>query len=332
MALPNMEVKVIEQAKVSPPPGSVPKTSLPLTFFDMPWLLNCNHMQRVYFYEFPHPTNHFLETLLPSLKNSLSLTLQHFFPLAGNLVCPPPPAKPNILFTDGDSVSLTVAQSTADFHFLSANHLLPVRAFDPFVPKFSPTRLEDGTRVEPLLAVQVTVFPNFGICIAVQRNHAGSDGRAFHHFMKSWALLSKTGGDLARLDRELRLPSHDRAAIKDQYGLELEILNEWWSLGSTSKDEDERRVRDGRTIHNIRSTFPLSQVQMERLKQWVAKQLANDKSSSSFHMSSFISTCALIWVCLAKSVERNSAFNTDRKRGIPRSTPIKMTSLTTSPL
>lgn len=127
---------MIEQTKVSPPPGSVPTTSLPLTFFDLPWLLNFSHMQRPYFYDFPHPTNHFLETLLPSLKNSLPLTLQHFFLLAGNLRLPPPPAKPHILFTDGDSVSLTVVESTADFHFLSANHPLPVRAFDPFVPKF----------------------------------------------------------------------------------------------------------------------------------------------------------------------------------------------------
>ncbi|EXB94481.1 Malonyl-coenzyme A:anthocyanin 3-O-glucoside-6''-O-malonyltransferase [Morus notabilis] len=317
MALPNVEVIVIEQTKVSPPPGSVPTTSLPLTFFDLPWLLNFSHMQRPYFYDFPHPTNHFLETLLPSLKNSLSLTLQHFFPLAGNLRLPPPPAKPHILFTDGDSVSLTVAESTADFHFLSANHPLPVRAFDPFVPKFAPALVVDGTRVEPLLALQATVFPNSGICIGIRRNHVVSDGKAFHHFMKSWASICNTGGDLiTRLDRELRPPSHDRTAIKDQYGLELELLNAWWSttLASARNDDgdEERPVLDCGTIDNVRAPFILHRVQIERLKSWVTNQLANDESSSSFHMSSFIVTCALIWVCLAKSEERNSALNTDK--------------------
>ncbi|GMN55184.1 hypothetical protein TIFTF001_024302 [Ficus carica] len=53
-----------------------------------------------------------------------------------NLVCPPPPAKPHILFTDDDSVSLTTTKSTADFNFLSANHPWPVRALRPHLSHF----------------------------------------------------------------------------------------------------------------------------------------------------------------------------------------------------
>ncbi|XVF65666.1 hypothetical protein PTKIN_Ptkin09bG0267900 [Pterospermum kingtungense] len=85
-------IKVLEQSHVSPPPGSVPATSLPLTFFDTLWF-SCCHMQRLFFYEFPYPTSHFIKNSLPNLKNSLSLTLQHFFPFAGNLRLPPSPQR-----------------------------------------------------------------------------------------------------------------------------------------------------------------------------------------------------------------------------------------------
>ena len=52
----------------------------------------------------PHPTHHFCQTTLPTLKHSLSLTLSHFFPLAGNLLCPSPPHKPFIRNTNDREV------------------------------------------------------------------------------------------------------------------------------------------------------------------------------------------------------------------------------------
>ncbi|EXB94480.1 Malonyl-coenzyme A:anthocyanin 3-O-glucoside-6''-O-malonyltransferase [Morus notabilis] len=309
MALLSEEVKVIEQTKVFPPPGSVPTTSLPLTFLDLQWLLS-HHMQRTYFYEFPHPINHFLETLLPSLKSSLSLTLQHFFPFAANLVCPPPPARPHILFTDGDSVSLTVVESTADFNFLTAHHPRPVKALYPLVPKLAPARVEGDKRIEPLMALQLTVFPDSGICIGVRFNHVVADGKTLHHFLKSWALICKTGGDSTLLAQELRLPSHDRATIKGPHGQELAFLNTWWSLASTWKndndDDDEKSVLDCRNIDNVRATFVLPRARIEKLKHWLTNQLSKDENSTSFHMSSYVATCALIWACLAKSEAKNS--------------------------
>src|ERR1044072_7504 len=83
-------VMVLQRCEVAPPPGSVPSTTLPLTFFDIPWFY-CPPLQRIFFFEFPPPTHHFLQTALPALKHSLSLTLQHFFPFASNLILPPPP-------------------------------------------------------------------------------------------------------------------------------------------------------------------------------------------------------------------------------------------------
>lgn len=169
MASRPRSIQVLSQSHVSPPQGSVPDTSLPLTFFDAPWFL-CIPIQRLFFYEFPHSTHHFTQTVLPSLKSSLSHTLQIFYPFAANLICPPPPQKPHILFSDDDSVPFTVAESSADLdRTIGYHHARDVEDLHPFVTELPPARVmeNNNTRVVPLMAIQVTVFPNSGICIGV---------------------------------------------------------------------------------------------------------------------------------------------------------------------
>ncbi|CAN1128723.1 Coumaroyl-CoA:anthocyanidin 3-O-glucoside-6''-O-coumaroyltransferase 1 [Linum perenne] len=196
--------------QVSPPPGTLPSTTtLPITFFDIPWLNSCP-MRRLFFYDFPHPTTHFTQSILPNLRRSLSLTLQHFFPLAGHLVTPPPPQLPFLRFSDGvDSVSLIIAESTDDYDHLTGNHPRNVTELHPFVPELNPPTVEsDGSRLAPLSALQVTLFPNRGLCIGARFHHVAADGMAFHHFMKFWASLLRSGCDVSSSD--VPLPSHDR--------------------------------------------------------------------------------------------------------------------------
>ncbi|KAM0049252.1 putative anthocyanin 6''-O-malonyltransferase [Helianthus debilis subsp. tardiflorus] len=88
-------LNVLEKCRISPPPAAIGDRSLPLTFFDSAWLLFFP-IHQVFFYEFPDPTSYFLETIVPKLKHSLSITLQHFFPFAGNLIVfPNPNRSPN---------------------------------------------------------------------------------------------------------------------------------------------------------------------------------------------------------------------------------------------
>ncbi|KAJ7959921.1 Anthocyanin 5-aromatic acyltransferase [Quillaja saponaria] len=228
------EIKVLDHCMVSPPAGSVPNptTSLPLTFFDIKWLLKPKNLpvRRLSLYKFPHPTHHFMKIVFPSLKHSLSLTLQHFFPYAGKLVCPPQPQKPHILYVEDDSsyssVPFTVTEwSTGDFNLFLSNQPKNVTVLHPFATSLpSVSTLEDGTRLVPLMAVQVTVLPNsgFGICVTV--NHVAADGKAFLHFMKSWASICRTRGE--SLDN---VPLHDRSVVEDPNGFELNLLKQWSS-------------------------------------------------------------------------------------------------------
>ncbi|KAI4353819.1 hypothetical protein L6164_002744 [Bauhinia variegata] len=210
--------KVLNHYWVSPPAGSVPSTSLPLTFFDIP-LLRVIPPKRLFFYEYPYPTQHFLQTILPTLKNSLSLTLQYFFPFAANLICPPKPRKPHILYVDGGAVSFTVVESAADFSHLTANYPRDIRDLHPLTPKLPSAReLDDRSRTLPLMAVQATVLPYSGFCIGVIFHHAVADGRAFHHFMKSWASICRTGGFLEE-------PEHCIAELKLKINMGLNKIS-----------------------------------------------------------------------------------------------------------
>ena len=89
---------------MTPPPHSiVDEKSLPLTFFDMPWL----HFP----YEVFHPKAYFVDSIVPRLKQSLSLTLKHFFSFFGNLIFPTYGSIPEIRYTDAESVSLIFASA-----------------------------------------------------------------------------------------------------------------------------------------------------------------------------------------------------------------------------
>lgn len=79
-------------------------------------------MQILMFYELQCSKAYFLETIVPNLKNSLSLALNHFSPLAGNTTLPLTSGTPFTHYVAGDSVSLTIAQSDADFVHLTGNH------------------------------------------------------------------------------------------------------------------------------------------------------------------------------------------------------------------
>ncbi|KAI4353847.1 hypothetical protein L6164_002770 [Bauhinia variegata] len=121
-------------------------------------------------------------------------------------------------------MSFTVVESVADFNHLTANYPREVRDLHPLAPELpSAPELEDGSRALPLMAIQVRVLPNTGFCIGVIFHHAVVDGRAFYHFMKSWASICRTGGFL-----EEPKPLHSRVEVEDIYGLEKHFL-EWWN-------------------------------------------------------------------------------------------------------
>ncbi|KAL4283444.1 hypothetical protein GQ457_16G011200 [Hibiscus cannabinus] len=291
-------MKVLEDAsRVSPPPGSVPTTTLPLTFSDRIFLgFPSSWIAYLFFYDFGYPTWHFMETTLPKLKTSLSLALQHFFPFAGNLVFPPLPEMPYILYTEGDSISFVVYESSADFNHLIGDHARHSPAFEPLFPT-SPPAVESslsGCMQKPNMAIQLTLFPNMGISIGVGFSHVIGDGRTDAHFMKSWASIHRSQGDLTCLDN--CLPSFDRGLINDPLGpvSGLFMKNER-VFQATSASARTKIFYD-----NVRVTCKIKRYQVELLKDWVKKRCMEVNGSEPIWMSTFVVTCAYAWVCLLK--------------------------------
>ncbi|KAJ4729916.1 putative Anthocyanin 5-aromatic acyltransferase [Melia azedarach] len=264
-------VRVVDESHVAPPPGSVSTTTIPLTFLDVSWIFCCP-IQRIFFYEFHRPTLHFTQNIFPHLKQSLSLTLRHFFPFAANLSCSPPPNNPCILYREGDSVSVTIAESDADFNHLTASHARDNTEFKCLVPTLPMASFSsDTTHVVPIMAMQFTVFPNSGISIGITFNHVAADGKSFNHFMKSWAAMHRS-----EKGSSLSLPFHNKDMIKDPEGLVSTYMKDWWNwkiLGATEEVP----------VDTVRITND-----------------ADQPGAAQLHISTFVVTCAFMWVNLIK--------------------------------
>ncbi|XVE66365.1 hypothetical protein DITRI_Ditri08aG0074800 [Diplodiscus trichospermus] len=111
----------------------------------------------------------------------------------------------------------TVAESSADFQSTIGYNPRDVRDLHPFVPQLPRGHVLNNKRFVPLLALQVTLFPDMGICIGATFNHVASDGRSFNHFMNSWASILRSGGNSAAC-LEKSMPFFDRDVIKDPCG------------------------------------------------------------------------------------------------------------------
>ncbi|KAJ4970299.1 hypothetical protein NE237_003398 [Protea cynaroides] len=274
-------IKVLDRCNIAPPPGSVTTTStiLPLTFFDIGWL-SLPPVELLFFYEFPYPISQFMQSHLPNLKHTLSSTLIHFYPLAGNLSWPKEPNQPMICYTEGDSVSFTLAESNANFNHLSSNDLRNAIDSRPLVP-----HLPASGSIVPILAIQVTIFPNTGICIGVTHHHSICDGRGFTHFMKTWASIST-------LESSEPLPLLDRTVVKDHDGITKIFLDELDGfMGFQSMSENRRlRVMDIELKPNmVRATFKLNEETGRKLKERI------------YPPSRLVAICAYTWVCLLKA-------------------------------
>ncbi|RDX83123.1 Phenolic glucoside malonyltransferase 2, partial [Mucuna pruriens] len=295
---PPTDFKVIQVCSVAPlhepTPSTVVPTSLPLTFFDLLWL-RFPPVQRLFFYPFPHPTSSFLHSLLPSLKHSLSLTLQHFLPFSGTITWPSHSSKPIINYVPGDAVSFTVAESNENFNNL-CSHLCEATKRYRLTP-----HLNTSHDKASLLALQVTVFPNAGFCIGITTHHAAFDGKSSTMLIKSWAYICS---NLQRpsVTPSLSLPDHltpffDRSPIRDPSGIGEAYVDTWQKNdGPNNRSLEAWESLMETTSDAVKGLFELTPSQIQKLKQD-----ANSKVKTNVQLSTFSVTCAYVLTCLVKA-------------------------------
>lgn len=205
-------VTIHDRCRIAPPTDSGAEQSLPLVFFDMVWL-HFNPIQRLLFYQFPCSNKHFLETIVPNIKKSLSQTLRHFLPLSGNLIYPLNSGLvPQFRYVSGDSVSVTIAESSeaSDFNYLTGDGPRNADEFYALVPDLPQPKIdcESGFKIIPVFALQVTIFSDIGICLGFTNHHVIGDASSIVGFIKAWSSVAM--GDVEFLANH-SLPFYDRS-------------------------------------------------------------------------------------------------------------------------
>ncbi|GMJ02728.1 hypothetical protein like AT5G39080 [Hibiscus trionum] len=273
-------VKILETNGVAPStesPQSSHEFSLPLTFFDTYWF-KFPSVQTLYFYQLNESTStlcYFTSKIIPKLKQSFSLTLLHYLPLAGNLKWSSGSSKPVILYAPNDVVSFTAALSHVDnFHILSGNDIHKANELHPFVPQL----ISSDDKVE-ILSLQITLFPRQGFTIGITTNHAVIDGRTAVMFMRSWAHLCKQVDDVENpsLPPELT-PSFDRSCIEDQARLDMLFLNHWQAFNGEYHDPTKRSLRIFKETEpvpddTVRGTFVFTKEDIKKLREKALSEL-----------------------------------------------------------
>ncbi|EOA24006.1 hypothetical protein CARUB_v10017219mg [Capsella rubella] len=289
-----MTLHIIDITRVTPAAdsdsvlNSANSFSLPLTFFDLPWLL-FHPVKRVFFYKLTESTHeNFISIILPKLKLSLSLVLHNYFPLTGHITWDPNESKPSIVVAPNDAVLVTIAESEADFSHISGYGQRPVSELHALLPKLPVT--DDSATA---FSIQITLFPNQGISIGVAGHHAVLDGKTASMFMKAWAHICKQQLDNVISLPENLTPSYDRSLLKDLTGLDEKMID---TVRSNKKDKTNIRSLTPfpkRVLGDdvVLATLVLSKDDVERLKEQVKNV------SQSLHLSTFVIAYAYTWTC-----------------------------------
>lgn len=277
------QVRLLDQIRVSPAPLPPSHAALPITFFDAAWLFT-GPVERLFFFRHPDPASS-----LPLLRSSLPLALHRFYPLAGTLR---PDSDAHFLYSysHGDALAFLLAESDCpdDFEHLVARSPRDLRKMRPLVPQLPPPG-NDGAFA--LAAVQATVFPGRGLCLGVSVHHAACDDASATHFVRTWAAACRLGG----LDDPQTAPPPpvlDRSLVADPDDLRGKTLAGMRRLASSSSPPPPPpQERPAPVI----ASFLLTRDQIDRIKD------AHAAATPGAHLSAFVASSALAWVCLLRS-------------------------------
>lgn len=146
------------------------------------------------------------------------------------------------------------------------------------------------------MAVQVTVFPNHGVCIGLTINHGACDGTSTANFLKSWADTCKSGTATSTLtplfDHSLFVYPKELDSIYLNLAMKIRELISNTLTTATSTDNEAKQ--DDVVI----GSFWLSKDEIEKLKQWISKE-----KHVAVHCSTFVVACAYVWSCQVRARE-----------------------------
>jgi hypothetical protein len=300
---PDNPVRVLGQCQVSPwpsPPAGKPR-SLPLTFYDLAFW-DVPPVQRLFFFDNTDLLGgpEFLLSELALFEKSLAAALHHFYPLAGKLPrVMPEAAAPKIVFSDGDSVRLTVAVGDDNFEDLAGDHARDTARLRALLPPLLRNGGGGGSRCsQDVFAVQMTVFPLAGICIGTTLHHAVCDGSSYVHFMRTWAAIHRLehSGGMSMA----AAPLFDRSAVRDTDGLREVFLSDHRAYAAAG----DKGPHDG---HHTSGTTELATFRFtDKLLRWLGKQVESETSAR--RCSPYALACGAMWAGIVHARGSSASF------------------------
>ncbi|MCO5561611.1 hypothetical protein L7F22_015232 [Adiantum nelumboides] len=202
------EIRVVKTSLVKPVTPTK-RHALALNGLDLYWS-EFGYARTVHFYRID-PGHHDFKAIVQSLKNSLSLLLVHFYPVAGRLV--PHTAinsddninsdEPSLIVLDCNDAGVEFIEACCldlDFGQLQRDGFRVQDFFARLTRTHSRLRPDD-----PVMSVQVTSFLGGGIAIGCSSDHTLFDGFSFACMMKSWAELCNGVPALSAPPHHMRL-------------------------------------------------------------------------------------------------------------------------------
>ncbi|KAJ7958181.1 HXXXD-type acyl-transferase family protein [Quillaja saponaria] len=260
-----------------------------LTAWDLA-MLSAHYIQKGLLFKKPVTVPHnqqdyFVNSFLDRLKQSLSLTLVHFYPLSGRLVTQKN-ENPQSYFVFVDCNNSPGAKFIhAILNMTISDILSPIDVPQVVQSFFYHDRAvnHDGHTM-PLLTIQVTELVD-GIFIGCSMNHCIADGTSYWHFFNMWSEIFQLAQVFDNNDLPISRPPLLTPWFPDGHG---PILN----LPFKHHDEFISRYEAPELRERI---FHFSAETIAKLK---AK--ANSESNTN-KISSFQSLSALVWRCITRA-------------------------------
>ncbi|CAO2835815.1 unnamed protein product [Amaranthus hypochondriacus] len=230
-----------------------------------------------------------INSFLDDLKESLSLTLVHFYPLGGQFVIQTDEENhQSRIFVDcnkgqGARFSHATVDMTIEDISSPNNTYIPlvVRSFFEYNEELINY---DGYK-KPLLSVQVTELLD-GIFIACSINHCIVDGTAYWHFWNVWSEIHRSNGNKIS---NSRLPIHNRWFPN---GCDLPI-----PLPFTHGDEFIKNFKPPSDLREKIFHFSSDSIATLRSKA----NVENKDNDSTGSISSFQALCAHVWRAIVRA-------------------------------
>ncbi|CAL5341192.1 unnamed protein product [Camellia sinensis] len=265
---------------------------LPLSEWDQIGIIT--HVPTIYFYKTPKEWLTPTYKIIKTLRDSLSLALVHFYPLAGRLSS----IGGGRLVLDCNAMGVELIEADSESKLDDFGDFSPSPEFDCLIPcvNYKSTPIHEL----PLLIVQLTKFSCGGISLGMTISHAVVDGQSALHFMSEWARL-------ARGEPISASPFLDRKVLEDLRAVDPTPKSHFdhaqfnqppLLIGKTSSEEEREKK-------TTTAMLKLTKTQVERIK---------DKANEGWNWTSSTTTSTIcraytryesitghIWRCACKA-------------------------------